>query len=185
MLGADAMLQDLRYALRSLTRAPGFTGAAVLTLSLGLAANTVVYSIVNGLLLRPLPFGDRADRLVTIHSTHPTQAQDWDDSELSYPDLMDLRERAQSLEAVEGVLTRNLSLVSADDAQRVMGASITPGLFALLGVLPAVGRGFNEADGAEVGRESVAIISDSRSPRTRTSGCRIEAIDLLAATAGI
>jgi predicted permease len=155
------MLQDFRYAVRSLARAPGFTGAAVLTLSLGLAANTVVYSIVNGLLVRPLPFGDRADRLITIHSTHPTQAQDWDDSELSYPDLMDLRDRTRSLEAVEGVLTRNLSLASADDAQRVMGASITPGLFALLNVSPAIGRGFNDADGAEVGRESVAIISDA------------------------
>jgi putative ABC transport system permease protein len=153
------MLQDFRYALRSLAHAPGFTAAAVLTLSLGLAANTVVYSIVNGLVLRPLPFGDRAERLITIHSTHPTQAQDWDDSELSYPDLIDLRDRVRSLEAVEGVLTRNLSLASADDAQRVMGASITPGLFDLLGVSPAIGRGFTEADGAEPGRESVAIIS--------------------------
>jgi predicted permease len=161
MLDPDVMLQDFRYTLRSLARAPGFTVAAVLTLSLGLAANTVVYSIVNGLVLRPLPFGDRADRLVAIHSTHPTQAQDWDDSELSYPDLMDLRDRTQSLEAVEGVLTRNLSLASTDDAQRVMGASITPGLFTLLGVSPAIGRGFAEADGAEPGLESVAIISHS------------------------
>ncbi len=153
------MLQDFRYALRSLAHAPGFAAAAVLTLSLGLAANTVVYSIVNALVLRPLPFGDRADRLITIHSTHPTQAHDWDDSELSYPDLLDLRDRAQSLVGVEGVITRNLSLATAEDAQRVMGASITTGLFDLLGVAPAIGRGFTEADGAYVGQESVAIIS--------------------------
>ena len=76
------MLQDLRFAVRSLVRARGFSIAAVLTLALGIGANTVVYGVMNGLVLRPLPFGDRGDRLVTLHSTHPTQAQDWDDSDV-------------------------------------------------------------------------------------------------------
>jgi putative ABC transport system permease protein len=153
------MLQDLRFALRSLAHARGFSIAAVLTLALGIGANTVVYGVMNGLVLRPLPFGDRGDRLVTLHSTHPTQAQDWDDSDVSYPDLLDLRAESRTLSAVEGLIGRNLSLSSTDDTERVIGASITPGLFSLLGVHPQMGRDFAESDAAEPGRESVAIIS--------------------------
>jgi putative ABC transport system permease protein len=155
------MLQDFTFAVRSLGRSRGFTVAAVATLAVGMAANTIVYSIVDALYLRPLPFGDRSARLVTLHSTHPTQAQDWDDSELSYPDLLDLRENAATLEGLEGLITRNLSVSSTDDTVRVMGASVTPGLFALLGVAPRIGRAFNDSDATELGAESVAIISDS------------------------
>jgi len=156
---ARPMLQDLRYAFRSLMRARGFTVAAVSTLALGIAANSIVYAIVDGFILRPLPFGERSHRLVTLHSTHPTQAQDWNNSELSYPDLVDIRERVGALERVEGVLTRNFSLASAQEAERVSGASITPGLFSMLGVAPELGRNFTEADGAEPGFESVVVIS--------------------------
>ncbi len=155
------MMQDLRYALRSLGLSMGFTVAAVLTLALGVAANTVVYSMFDALYLRPLPFGDRSLRLVTLHSTHPTQAQDWDDSELSYPDLVDLRESSVTLEGIEGVVNRNLSVSAIDDTVRVLGASITPGLFQLLGVSPHLGRAFQLDEGAEPGAESVAILSYS------------------------
>ena len=153
------MIQDLRFAIRSLTRARGFFVAAVLTLALGVGANTIVYAIVNGSLIRPLPFGERSARLITVHSTHPTQSQDWDDADLSYPDLMDTRERARTLEGLEGVLNRNLSLTATDTTERVSGASVTPGLFALLGVRPILGRDFSENDAAEPGFEPVAIIS--------------------------
>jgi putative ABC transport system permease protein len=153
------MLQDLRFAMRSLVRARGFSIAAVLTLALGIGANTIVYGVVNGLILRPLPFGDRSDRLVTLHSTHPTQAQDWDDSDVSYPDLLDIRAGSRTLAAVEGVVNRNLSLSAEDRTERVVGASVTPGLFTLLGVRPQIGRDFVEADAAEPGRETVALIS--------------------------
>ena len=153
------MLQDLRFAIRSLSHSQGFAAAAILTLALGVAANTIVYAVVNAVILRPLPFGERSNRLVTLHSTHPTQAQDWDDSDLSYPDLLELRERTRTLEAIEGVLNRNLSLTATDNTERVSGASITPGLFALLGIRPQLGRDFRDEDGAEPGFESVAIIS--------------------------
>ena len=153
------MLQDFRFALRSLIRAKGFSIAAVLTLALGIGANTVVYGVMNGLVLRPLPFGDRGERLVTLHSTHPTQAQDWDDSDVSYPDLLDIRAGSRTLSAVEGLINRNLSLSSTDNTERVVGASVTTGLFSLLGVHPQMGRDFVESDASEPGRESVAIIS--------------------------
>ena len=153
------MIQDLRFAIRSLSRARGFFVAAVLTLALGVGANTIVYAIVNGSIIRPLPFGERSTRLITVHSTHPTQSQDWDDADLSYPDLFDLRERAQTLDGLEGVLNRNLSLTATDTTERVSGASVTPGLFTLLGVRPILGRDFREDDAAEPGFEPVAIIS--------------------------
>ncbi len=150
---------DLRLGGRSLRRVPGFSLAAILTLALGIGAFTVVYAIVDALLLRPLPFGDRSDRLVTIHSTHPSQARDWNDSELSYADLMDLRERAVTFDAVEGVIDRNFSVASADDSARVLGASVTPGLFAMLGVSPIEGRLFRSDEAALPGLESVVIVS--------------------------
>jgi predicted permease len=150
------MVQDLRYAIRSLMRSRGFTAATLVTLALGIGGNAVVYSILDGLLLRPLPFGDRTPRLVTLHSTHPTQATDWDDSELSYPDLLDLRDASQRFAAIEGILERNVSI---DAGERVLAASVTPGLFPLLGVEPHRGRGFTEADGTLPGQESHVIIS--------------------------
>lgn len=133
----------------------------MLVLGLGVGANTVVYGIVDALLLRPLPFGDRSPRLVTLHSTHPTQAQDWANSEISYPDLVDVRESATTLAGLEGFVLRNFSVLASGDAERLRGASVTPGLFPLLGVEPQLGRSFTEGDGAAPGLESVVLISDA------------------------
>ena len=101
---------------------PGFLLAALLTLAVGIGANVTVFSLVNALLLRPLPFGDRSDRVVTLHSTHRLQAEDWDDSELSYPDLLDLREQAASFEGLGGFLARNFTVTTETDAERLLGA---------------------------------------------------------------
>jgi putative ABC transport system permease protein len=155
------MLDDLRLAMRTLLHARGFTVAALLTLGLGMGANATVFGVVDALLLRPLPFGERSGRLVTLHSTHPTQAQDWDDSDLSYPDLVDIREGSTTLDGVEGLVARNVSLTGARETERVQAASVTPGLFDLLGVAPQLGRAFRTDEGAAIGLESVAIISHS------------------------
>ena len=155
------MLTDLRIALRSLLKVPGFTIAAVATLALGMGGTTIVFSLVDGLMVRPQPFGARSDRLVTLHSTHPTQARDWDDSEVSHADVLDVRERAQSIEAIEAWFSRTVALVGADESERVPGASVTPGLFALLGVSPASGRIFRADEGAEPGFEQVVVLGDA------------------------
>ena len=109
--------QDLSHALRSLRKRPGFAVAALVTLTVGIGANVTVFTIVNAMLFRPLPFGERSDRVVTVHSTHRLQAEDWGwgESELSYPDLIDLR-AAQSFEALAGYLPRNFTLT--DRGQR-------------------------------------------------------------------
>lgn len=152
-------LADVLFAVRSLRKVPGFTLAAVVTLGLGIGAPSVAYAIVDAMLLRPLPFGDRSDRLVTLHSTHPTQATDWDNSELSYADLLDLREQTSTFAGVEAVLPRNFSLTTVDEAARVLGASVTPGLFDMLGIAPAKGRHFRQEDAAEPGFEPVVMLS--------------------------
>ena len=156
------MVQNLRFAVRSLVHARGFAAAAILTLGVGIGATTIVYSIVDGLLLRPLPYGERAGRLVTIHSTHPTETAQtqMDDAGVSYADVVDFRAAAMGFEAIEVVGTRSVSLASDAESERVAAASVTTGLFRMLGVAPALGRDFEEADGARAGFEQVAIISD-------------------------
>jgi predicted permease len=153
-------LQDLSYALRSLRKRPGFTAAALVTLTVGIGANVTVFTIVNAMLFRPLPFGERSDRVVTVHSTHRLQAEDWGwgDSELSYPDLLDLR-AAQSYEGLAGYLPRNFTLTDADDAERVQGGSVTSDLFRVLGVEPMLGRSFLPEEAAPPGLESSVILT--------------------------
>jgi putative ABC transport system permease protein len=161
------MIQDFRLAVRALLKSRGFTTAALLTLGLGIGANTVVFSVVNALLLRPLPLGTEPSRVVTLHSTHPSQhPQGWDDARLSYSDLEDVRRESTLLEDVGGYVGRSFTLSgdpsggsNGEDAIRVEGGSVTPNLFRLLGVSPALGRNFLDSEGALPGFESVAILS--------------------------
>jgi putative ABC transport system permease protein len=153
-------LHDLSYAIRSLRKRPGFAVAAVVTLTIGIGANLTVFTLVNAMLLRPLPFGERSDRIVTVHSTHRLQAEDWGwgDSELSYADLLDLR-AAQSFEGLAGYLPRNFTVTDEDDAERVQGGSVTPDLFSVLGVEPMLGRSFLAEEAAPPGLESAVILT--------------------------
>ena len=155
-------VRDLLHAWRGLRQKPGFLAAALLTLAIGIGANITIFSLVNGLSLKPMPFGDRTDRLVTLHPTHPTQPQEepsWGESEISLPDMIDFR-RAESIGGVEAYFIRNFVL-SGDvaSAERVQGGSVTPGLFQLLGVDPIMGRHFLPEEGAAPGLESVVMIT--------------------------
>jgi predicted permease len=148
---------EIRHAIRDLRSRPGFLIIALLTLGIGIGANIAVFSLVNALMLRPLPFGDRSDRIVSIHATHRSQAEDWPDARLSYLDLQDVR-RARVLEDAAGFVARNFTLQDGD-AERVFGGSVTTNLFPMLGVVPAIGRAFHENDAAPPGLESVVIIT--------------------------
>ena len=131
-------LSDLLHAWRALKQKPGFLSAALVTLALGIGANITIVSLVNGISLRPMPFGDRTDRLITVHPTGRflTDEPSWGEAEISYPDLLDFR-TATSIDGMAGYVFRNFVL-SGDltSAERVQGGSVTPDLFPLLGIEP-------------------------------------------------
>lgn len=152
---------DLRHAWRVLTQKPGFFVAALVTLAVGIGANITIFSLVNGISLRPMPFGDRTDRLITVHPTgrFSTDEPSWGEAEISYPDLLDFR-TASTVEGMAGYVFRNFVL-SADvaSAERVQGGSVTPDLFPLLGVEPMLGRQFRPEEAAAPGLESVVMLT--------------------------
>ena len=137
----ETVVQDLRHAARGLRRDPAFTSAAVLTLALGLAASTVVYSLIQGVLLRPLPYPE-PDRLVRVFETSARFAR-WPVSPLNY---VDFAERAKAF-AGFGAWTRvDLELSSDARPLRLRALQVSPGYFTVLGARPALGRGFEERE---------------------------------------
>jgi putative ABC transport system permease protein len=150
------MPSDIRYAVRQLLKNPGFTLVAVLTLALGIGANTAIFSIVNSVLLRPLPY-PHADRIMVLNeSTGPGQ-----DFSVALPDYFDWQKEAKSFEhlAATHKESRNLSGIPGRDPERVSCASVTRNFFDVIGVPPKIGRVFSE-DEDKPGAPPVAIISD-------------------------
>ena len=148
------LIQDLHYGLRMLQSKPGFTLAAILTLALGIGANTAVFSVIDALLIKSLPYAD-SDRLVEIHNTYPRN--DLLNAGVSIPDYLDRRARAGALE--DGALyhpqSYNLSVQGVP--QRLEGTLATPSLFSTLGVQPALGRTLIEDEG-RLGNERVVVL---------------------------
>lgn len=150
----DNLLKDFRYALRGLARQPGFALLTILTLALGIGANTAIFSVVNGVLLRPLPY-PKAEQLEYITTKFPAIGfeQFW----MSPPEVIELEAHNQSFSAVGGFSTNGVN-VNTDQPSRPMSAVVTPGLMPALGVPPLTGRWFTTAD-ARPGAEDVAILS--------------------------
>ena len=144
--------QDLRVGLRMLRKNPGFTAVAVLTLALGIGANTVIFSVVNAVLLRSLPFRDPS-RLVLVleQSQFPVFST-------SYQNYVDWRNQSRSFEGVEATRGTSLTLTGADEPERLNARMATAGLFPLLGVNAAVGRTFSATEDSASG-PPVALIS--------------------------
>ena len=135
----DKFLQDLKYGIRMLAKSPGFTAIAILTLALGIGANTAIFSVVNAELLRPLPFRD-ATRLVSVASTNSrTHAAA---ASLSYPDFLDLRAQNQVFENMAAYTDGSFTLTGIDQPAHIVGSSVTASLFDVLGVTPELGRTF-------------------------------------------
>src|SRR5437588_1039384 len=136
--------QDLRYGLRMMLKKPSFTAIAVITLALGIGANTAIFSVVNTVLLRPLPFAN-PDRIVAVYGTSAKDATE--QFPLSYPDFVDYRSQTQTLEHVAGYVRAGGLLKSGEETVALEGAVVSADLFPLLGVKPVVGRVFtNEED---------------------------------------
>ena len=157
--GGDSMLsQDLRYALRTLIRWPGFTAVVVLTLALGIGANAAIFSVVNAVLLRPLPYTS-PDRLVFVFGT-PT---DGDSTKVgnasSYPDFADFRARSRSFSQLAAYSVRQTTVTGKTfEPAIVSGAAVTANLFPMLGVQPLLGRSFL-TDDDRPGASPVVIVS--------------------------
>jgi predicted permease len=132
------ILQDLRYALRSLQKSPGFTAAVVLTLSLGIGANTAIFSIINALLLRDLPQVTRPSELLLIGRTVSNEGFDT----FSYPDYVDLRNQSRTLQGVAAFTTVPVHVSGSGATERARGAMISANYFEVLGTSPAHGRFF-------------------------------------------
>ena len=146
--------QDVRYGLRMLLKSPGFTLAAVASLALGIGANTAVFSVVNAVLLRALPFAS-PERLVAIGSTRTTDRSVF--GTLSYPDFIDLRTQSQAFERLAAYRTRGLTMIDEGGAVRLRGAIAGAELFPLLGVSPLYGRTFTPDEDRPGGGRAVIL----------------------------
>ena len=151
----DSFIQDLRYALRALSAKPGFTFAALLTLALGIGANTAIFSVINGFYLRPLPYAD-GDRLVFVYNTYPKSGLE--EAGTSIPDYLDRRSRAPALEDLAMYTFDSFNLSSDGRPERLVGLIGTPSLFTVLKTQPALGRAFTDDD-AVAGRDKVLVLS--------------------------
>jgi putative ABC transport system permease protein len=148
--------QDIRYAFRVLRKQPGFSAIAILTLALGIGANTAIFSIVNAVLLRPLPYPD-ADRIMVLNeSSGPGQ-----DYSVALPDYLDWRNDNTAFEhlAATHKESRNLSGIAGREPERISCASVTRNFFNIIGLPPEIGRTLSE-DEDRVGAPPVVVISD-------------------------
>ncbi|HEX7173827.1 MAG TPA: ABC transporter permease [Pyrinomonadaceae bacterium] len=149
------LLQDTRYGFRMLRKRPGFTAIAILALALGIGANTAIFSVVNAVLLRPLPFAG-AERLATVEvRSERTGAVGADHS---YPNLVDLREQAGTLEHLAAYSMTTAFLAAGDEPERVRGLLTTADLFPALGVQPLHGRVFTREEDQK-GATRVVVLS--------------------------
>jgi putative ABC transport system permease protein len=148
------LLQDIRYSLRALAKSRGFVLTAVATLALGIGANTAIFSVINAVLLRPLPFDD-PDRLVRLFETEAAPGM----YPFAGPDYLDWQEQNQTLEAVSLCTWGRLCNVSgAGEPQSAIAVDTQANFFSVLGVRPLLGRTFAEGEDRE-GRNRVAILS--------------------------
>ena len=150
------LLQDLRYGLRMLARNPGFTAVAVVTLALGIGANTAMFSVVNAVLLEPLPYKD-ASRLVTLWETHTAFGSSGPGA-VTDPDYVQWREQNQVFEDVGAFHGETSNLTGVGEPERLLGSAVTSNLFRLLGVRPAIGRTFLPGE-EHAGRGNVVLLS--------------------------
>src|SRR6185295_5389018 len=150
----DTLWQDLVYAARVLRRNRGFTATAVITFALGIGANSAIFSIVNAILLRPLPLAEPS-RLVMIFATEARRSLQFDG--VSYPAFVDWQEQNRSFESMAAFANRDLPLGTSDEVVVARGKVVSANLFDVVGVQPAIGRAFRDW---RLGSADVVILSD-------------------------
>ena len=151
----DTLLQDVRYAARRLARSPGFTMIAVLTLALGIGANSAIFSVVNAVLLRPLPYQE-SERLVRVFHV----GGDGSRNVMSPENFRDARDETRSLESLSYYFGQSTTLTGVGDPVELETAFVGPRFFEVLRTNPALGRAFRP-DENESGRHRVAFLGSA------------------------
>src|SRR5262249_22227055 len=144
---------NVRYGMRTLLRTPTFTMVAVLTFALGIGANTTIFSVVNAVLIRPLPFS-RPGELVMLEEKRPPRLNHFEASPLNF---LSWKEQAHSFRDLAAFAKSGYNLAGDDNPERVLGARVSANLFAVLGVEPILGRSFI-ADEDQPGRDFVVML---------------------------
>jgi putative ABC transport system permease protein len=150
----QSVVADLRYAVRAFARSRAFTAAALVCIALGVSVTTTIFSAVDAILIRPLPYHD-ADRLIAVYAQDPVR--NYFGSNISYPDYVDWRARNRTLSSL-AIWTWSSHSLANGEAERVEGAEVAANLFATLGVRPLIGRGFLPEEETP-GRDRVVILS--------------------------
>src|SRR5947209_7623216 len=129
--------RDVKYGVRALLKQPGFTAVAVFVTALGIGANTAIFSVVNAVLLRPLPYGE-PQQLVLLHESLPRLG--WSLLNVSPAEYLDYKEQNRSLSDIAAFEGQSMNLTGQGEPVRVEAERVSPGIFSLLGVSPARGR---------------------------------------------
>ena len=153
-MSVERLWQDLRYALRQLRRSPGFASVCLVTLALGIGANTAMFSVVQGVILAPLPF-PHANRLVFLWEKRPGVPQ----LDVSYPNFDDWQRTAHSFDAMSALTFHNFDLTAPGSSEHLIGMKASSGLLKTLGVEPTLGRNFQTPED-QPNASNVALISD-------------------------
>src|SRR4051794_32579199 len=152
----ETLSQDIRYAVRGLRKAPGFTLVALLTLALGIGVNSSIFSVVNAILFRPLPV-ERPNELVDIYGHAATSSSHESNS---YPNYLSYSEQTTTLSSLIGFSNFFAHLSIDNSSDLVVGELVTEGYFPTLGVRPAIGRTFTSAESNALGAAAYAVLSD-------------------------
>jgi putative ABC transport system permease protein len=150
----ETLLKDLRFGIRMMTRSPGFTLVALTTIALGIGANTAIFSVVNTVLLRPLPYQD-PNRLVVLWE----RSQQVEQESASYPNFLDWRDQNQSFDGMAMARRDSLNLTGAGEPERLLARQVTGDFFSVLGVQPQLGRSFAPEED-QAGANPVVVLSN-------------------------
>ena len=152
----ETVWQDLRYGARMLARNPGFTTVAVLTLALGIGANTAIFSVLNSMVLQPLPYHD-SHQLLRIYSKH--EKRGWNHVNASYPDFLDFKKNAKTLSGLVAFTRFGMNFSAGEEAVRLRAGRTTSGFFEVLGLNPILGRTIRPED-QELSDERVVLVDE-------------------------
>ena len=150
----NGFLQDLRYAVRQFVKAPGLTVVVVVTIALGVGANTALFSVVNGVLLNPLPY-PQPEQIVTLHESKPN----FETGSISFPNFRDWRKDNHTFSAMAISRGSTWGLTGTGEALQVNGEFVASDFFGILGVNPLLGRTFAPGED-EIGAGPVTLISE-------------------------